>query len=105
MSFGKGASSSYVTRRNMSTSKMSKRPERKPRGRFHHGNLRAAAVELAVAEVEKSGYAALTLELIGKKLGVTRPALYRHFADCRALLFEVAQNGYERFEVAQTEAF
>jgi AcrR family transcriptional regulator len=72
---------------------------------FHHGDLRAAAVEIAIREVEKRGHTEVTLDHVAARLGVTRPALYRHFADKRALLIEVAQRGYERFEGAITTAF
>ncbi len=78
---------------------------RKPASRFHHGDLRAAAIEVAVREVEARGHDRLTLERVATKLGVTRPALYRHFADRRALLQEVVQHGFVGFEAALTNAF
>jgi len=72
---------------------------------FHHGDLRAAAIEMTHREVEKHGHHDISLERIAAKLGVTRPALYRHFADKTALLAEVAHLGWVRFEAALTEAF
>jgi AcrR family transcriptional regulator len=71
---------------------------------FHHGALRAAALELTAREVEAHGHTAISLEMLSAKLGVTRPALYRHFTDKRALLVEVAHLGFERFEAALTAA-
>lgn len=82
-----------------------RRSLRKPRNKFHHGSLRAAAIELATAELQTRGYAELTLEALARKLGVTRPALYRHFKNRRALLQAVAQPIFVEFEQCMTEAF
>lgn len=83
-----------------------KRPSlKKPRGRFHHGSLREAAIAVATAELEQNGFASLTLERVAAKLGVTRPALYRHFENRKALLQAVAQPIFVRFETALTDAF
>lgn len=80
-----------------------KRLKKSPR-RFHHGDLREAAVVVAGEELERSGYAALTLESLARRLGVTRPALYRHFPDKRTLLGEVAQRSFVRFEAVMNDA-
>jgi AcrR family transcriptional regulator len=77
---------------------------RKRASDFHHGDLKAAAVEVAIREVEKRGHLEVTLDHVAAKLGVTRPALYRHFADKRGLLTVVAQRGFVRFEEALTRA-
>ncbi len=67
---------------------------------FHHGDLREAAIHLAVKDVETRGHTHVSLERLAKNLGVTRPALYRHFADRDALLEAAALRGLERFEKA-----
>src|SRR4051812_27243028 len=67
---------------------------RKPRGTYHHGNLRQALVDEAVRTIGRSGVDALTLRGVGAALGVSRTALYRHFADKDALLAVVARGGF-----------
>jgi len=61
---------------------------------YHHGNLRRALLDEALVTIRDEGVDALTLREIGGKLGVSRTALYRHFADKRALLAAVATEGF-----------
>jgi AcrR family transcriptional regulator len=72
----------------------SKSPARKPRRRYHHGNLRRALLDEALATIAADGPDGLTLREIGARLGVSRTALYRHFADKEALLEAVATEGF-----------
>jgi AcrR family transcriptional regulator len=67
---------------------------KKPRDRYHHGDLRRALLEAAVRTLQKHGFDALTLRAVGEELGVSRSALYRHFADKSALLTAVAAEGF-----------
>jgi AcrR family transcriptional regulator len=67
---------------------------RKPRRAYHHGNLRRALLDEALATIRAEGADALTLREIGARVGVSRTALYRHFADKRALLTAVATEGF-----------
>lgn len=71
-----------------------KRTPRKPRRPYHHGNLRRALLDQALATIRDEGVGALTLRAIGARVGVSRTALYRHFADKRALLTAVATEGF-----------
>lgn len=70
------------------------RPQRKPRRQYHHGNLRRALIDEALATIRTDGVEGLTLRGIGSRLGVSRTALYRHFADKQALLTAVATEGF-----------
>ncbi len=70
------------------------RPRRKPRDRYHHGDLRRALLDEALRTIQQDGVGALTLRPIGLRLGVSRTALYRHFTDKRALLSAVATEGF-----------
>src|SRR5215213_769853 len=72
----------------------SKRSARKARRPYHHGNLRRALLDEALATIRAEGVDAVTLREIGARLGVSRTALYRHFADKRALLTAVATEGF-----------
>jgi len=70
------------------------RAARKPARPYHHGNLRRGLLDEALATIGKEGIDGLTLREIGARLGVSRTALYRHFADKRALLAAVATEGF-----------
>lgn len=72
---------------------------------YHHGNLAAALVDVAMVMVEQDGAAAVTVRAVAQRAGVTATALYRHYADKEALLTAVAARGFaalvERFEQAR----
>jgi AcrR family transcriptional regulator len=68
----------------------------KPR-QYHHGDLRRALLLEALATIRTEGVEGLTLREIGARLGVSRTALYRHFADKAALLEAVATEGFRSF--------
>jgi AcrR family transcriptional regulator len=72
----------------------STRTSRKPARPYHHGNLRRGLLDEALATIHAEGVDGLTLREIGARLGVSRTALYRHFADKRALLAAVATEGF-----------
>jgi len=70
---------------------------RKPKSRYHHGDLRAALIECGLELIQRKGIHALTLREIGKRLGVSRSAAYRHFKDKDALLFAICEAGFIDF--------
>ncbi len=77
-------------------------PARRPaapraRRRYHHGNLRQALIDAGLALIQEKGVAALTLREIGARVGVSRMAAYRHFADRAALLEAISDAGFVRF--------
>jgi AcrR family transcriptional regulator len=78
---------------------------RKPASRYHHGDLRRALVEEAVRTIGGDGVEALTLREAGRRLGVSRTALYRHFSDKSALLAAVAREGFQRFRADLLDAW
>ena len=63
---------------------------------YHHGDLRAALLEEAAAMIAEGGTASVTMRALGKRLGVSRTAPYRHFEDKTALLVAVAASGFKR---------
>ena len=67
---------------------------------YHHGNLRRALLDEALATIRDKGVSGLTLREIGARLGVSRSALYRHFADKGALLATVATEGFRMLRQA-----
>lgn len=65
-------------------------------GNYHHGDLRAALLAEAAAMITEGGVASVTMRALGQRLGVSRAAPYRHFADKGALLVAVAAAGFDR---------
>jgi AcrR family transcriptional regulator len=75
----------------------------RPRKRYHHGDLRRALIDEAVRIIDEEGVEGLTLRAVGARLGVSRTALYRHFADKDTLLAAVAAEGFRAFRAALHE--
>ena len=76
----------------------------KKRG-YHHGDLRRAFLEEAVRIISRKGVDALTLRAVGERLGVSRTAMYRHFADKSALLAAVASEGFRMLRLQLLDAW
>jgi AcrR family transcriptional regulator len=81
------------------------RSARKRPGRYHHGDLSRALVQEAVRTIHTQGVEGLTLRAVGESLGVSRTALYRHFADKSALLASVAREGFRTLRLQLLEAW
>jgi AcrR family transcriptional regulator len=76
---------------------MPPRLARKPLNTYHHGDLRDALVQAALAEAERGGPEAISIKALAKLLGVSQPAPYRHFADREALLEAVTTEAFRQF--------
>lgn len=63
--------------------------------KYHHGQLKDALVDLALAALEEKGPDELSLRELARSAGVSANAPYRHFADKSTLLIAVAQRGHE----------
>jgi AcrR family transcriptional regulator len=59
-------------------------------GRYHHGDLRAALVDVTVELITEHGVQGFSLAEASRRLGVTVAAPYKHFADRDQLLAAVA---------------
>ncbi len=72
----------------------------RPEGRegYHHGNLRQALIEAALALIAERGPVGFSLAELARAVGVSPAAPYRHFRDRGALLAEIARQGFEQFE-------
>jgi AcrR family transcriptional regulator len=73
--------------------------------RYHHGDLSRALLHEALRTIQTHGVEALTLRSVGQKLGVSRTALYRHFADKSALLAAVSREGFRTLREQLEEAW
>jgi AcrR family transcriptional regulator len=78
---------------------------RKKPDRYHHGDLPRALLREAVHTIQRHGVEALTLRGVGDRLGVSRTALYRHFANKQALLASVAGEGFRTLRRELDEAW
>ena len=83
---------------------MPSRFARKPLNTYHHGDLRDALVHAALVEAEQAGPETISLKALAKKLGVSQPAPYRHFADREALLEAVTAEAFRQFSATLREA-
>jgi AcrR family transcriptional regulator len=77
---------------------------RKPRGEYHHGDLKTALIETALTIAEDSGVDAISTRELTRRLGVSHAAPARHFASRDALLAEVAAAAFDRFGHALARA-
>jgi AcrR family transcriptional regulator len=62
---------------------------------YHHGNLQEALITAALTQIATGGASTLNLSKLAQQLGVTHPAVYRHFASKHALQVCVAKRGFE----------
>jgi len=62
---------------------------------YHHGDLRTALLEAALATVEREGVAALSFRQLARIANVSPGAPYHHFRDKNALLASLAKRGFE----------
>lgn len=65
------------------------------RERYHHGNLREALIEAALAMIAERGLAGFAIAELARVVGVSPAAPYRHFRDRNAVIAEVARRGFE----------
>ncbi len=72
---------------------VAKRPQ--ARASYHHGNLRAAALNATQDSIREGGVGQLSLREVARRLGVSNRAPAHHFKDKAGLLTEFAIEGYE----------
>jgi AcrR family transcriptional regulator len=72
---------------------------------YHHGNLRQALVDAALALIDGQGPQGFTLSDAAKAVDVTPAAVYRHFAGRDDLLAEIARQGYDIFAALMEYAY
>ncbi len=79
-----------------------------PSTNYHHGNLRVALLSAARTLLEESGPGALSLREIARRVGVSAPSAYHHFASLDAIALSLAKQGFtelaEQLEAAPTNA-
>lgn len=71
---------------------------------YHHGNLRAALIDAALAILEAEGLPGLTLRKVAALAGVSHAAPAHHFPNLQALLTALAAIAFDRFTAAMAGA-
>ena len=71
--------------------------------RYHHGDLRNALLQAAVALLEEQGLDALSLRAVAARAGVSHAAPAHHFPTLKSLLTAVAIDAFERFTKAMRD--
>jgi AcrR family transcriptional regulator len=79
---------------------MAAKPRSKSTRAYHHGDLKDALVRSGLDLLHTEGPAALTLRGVARAAGVSQAAPYRHFADHRALVGAVAEQGFRLLQQA-----
>jgi AcrR family transcriptional regulator len=83
---------------------MERKSTLKSRGAYHHGDLRNALVEHALAALRAVGPESLSVRALAEQIGVSPSAAYRHFADREGLLAQLARIGFERLRESMAGA-
>jgi AcrR family transcriptional regulator len=65
---------------------------------YHHGDLRAALLAAAEAELTEKGVEGFSLRSVAKQAGVSHAAPSHHFGDTNGLLTALAAEGFRRFQ-------
>lgn len=81
-----------------------KRASRPARSDYHHGDLRRALIEAALAALESQGWHELSLRDVARQAGVSHTAPYRHFESKEALLTTLAEVGHTELADAMEAA-
>lgn len=72
----------------------------RPDSGYHHGNLRDALIQGALALEPSHGPLGVSLREVARHVGVTHAAAYHHFASKETLLVAVAQHGFAQLLAA-----
>lgn len=71
---------------------------------YHHGDLRRVVIETAGRMLREDRGWEFTLREVARRAGVSHAAPYKHFPDKRALLVELAIQGFEQLGREMTAA-
>ena len=73
--------------------------------RYHHGSLRAALLEAALAAIEREGPANVSLRALAREVGVSSAAPVHHFGDKAGLLTAIATEGFRTLASSMVDAW
>lgn len=72
--------------------------------RYHHGDLREALMDAALAAIARDGAAALSLRQLAREIGVSHSAPAHHFGDRTGLFTALATRGFALLDEAMRRA-
>jgi len=75
-------------------------PEESAKGRYHHGDLRAALIDAGAQVLAERGLEGFSLRECARRAGVSPAAPAHHFGDARGLLTAIAARGFTEFGAA-----
>ena len=75
----------------------------KRKASYHHGDLRRALLDAALATVAEGGVASLSLREAARRAGVSSAAPYHHFASAEALVGALCEEGFAGLAGAMRE--
>jgi AcrR family transcriptional regulator len=78
----------------MSNARKSTVASPRQRSSYHHGDLRNALIDAALAQISVVGARALSLREVARAAGVSHTASYRHFPSKESLLAAIAEQGF-----------
>lgn len=71
---------------------------------YHHGDLRRALMDAALASVAEGGLASLSLREAARRVGVSPAAPYHHFPSLEALVEALCAEGFSGLDAAMAAA-
>lgn len=71
--------------------------------KYHHGDLRSALLEAALAVISEMGPQGLSIREVARRAGVSHAAPYRHFADKDEMILAVVEQGFELMQQTMLE--
>lgn len=71
---------------------------------YHHENLRETLMAETAVMIAEGGVENVTMRKLAQRVGVSRGAPYRHFADKSSLLTAVAEDGFQRLKQQMANA-
>ena len=74
------------------------------RAGYHHGDLPATLMELALEHIDAHGTEKLSLRALAREAGVSATAPYRHFPTKQCLLAALATQGFEKLRAYKDAA-
>lgn len=77
---------------------------KKPRGAYHHGDLRNTILDAAEIVLEEGGIESLSLRDAARRAGVSHAAPYRHFPAKLDLLYAIAERGFRALDAEMRRA-
>jgi AcrR family transcriptional regulator len=71
---------------------------------YHHGDLRKTLINAGIELISESGASSIDLRKVARIAGVSHAAPYRHFADKKALIAAISEEGFNLLSIEMEQA-